>query len=67
MARVRLTQIIVFGTLSGGVANPVRQFGPALLAGDSPVLAMHLPAPPLGASAATFVINDLTRTRRADR
>ncbi|MFJ3802836.1 MIP/aquaporin family protein [Streptomyces sp. NPDC090088] len=60
-------QIIAFGTLSGGVANPVRQFGPAVLAGDTPFLAVYLLAPLLGALAATVVVNRLTRTRRADR
>ncbi|MFJ9566909.1 aquaporin [Streptomyces fuscichromogenes] len=60
-------RIIAFGTLSGAVANPVRRFGPAVLAGDTPFLAVYLPAPLLGAPAATVVVNRRTRTRRADR
>jgi glycerol uptake facilitator-like aquaporin len=60
-------QIIAFGPLSGGVANPVRQFGPALLAGDTPFLAVYLLAPLLGSLTATVVVNHLTRTRSADR
>ncbi|MEU9407630.1 aquaporin [Streptomyces sp. NPDC048281] len=60
-------QIIACGTLSGKVADPVRQFGPAVLAGDTPFPAVYLLAPLLGALATTVVVNRPTRTRRADR
>jgi glycerol uptake facilitator-like aquaporin len=41
--------IVVFGPLSGGSANPARQFGPALLAGQGTDLAIYLGAPVVGA------------------
>ncbi|MFF0050811.1 MIP/aquaporin family protein [Streptomyces sp. NPDC005498] len=41
--------IVVFGPLSGGSANPSRQFGPALLAGQWTDLAVYLAAPVVGA------------------
>jgi glycerol uptake facilitator-like aquaporin len=41
--------IVVLGPLSGGSANPARQFGPGLLAGADPVLAIYLCAPVVGA------------------
>jgi glycerol uptake facilitator protein/aquaporin Z len=50
-------QIIAFGTLSGGIANPAREFGPAVFAGAPSLLPVFLLAPPLGALAATAVIN----------
>ncbi|MFF5301802.1 MIP/aquaporin family protein [Streptomyces sp. NPDC013161] len=50
-------QIIAFGTLSGGIANPAREFGPALLSGNPSLLPVYLLAPPLGALGATLVIN----------
>lgn len=57
-------QIIAFGTLSGGIANPAREFGPALLAGDPSLLPVYLLAPPLGALAATVAINRINARRR---
>ena len=54
-------QIVAFGTRTGGVANPARQFGPALLAGVTDFLPAYLLAPPLGALAATAVIKLLAR------
>ena len=51
------TQIIAFGTLSGGIANPAREFGPAVFAGAPSLLPAYLLAPLLGAFAATVVIN----------
>ncbi|WP_262057466.1 MIP/aquaporin family protein [Streptomyces sp. STR69] len=57
-------QIIAFGTLSGGIANPAREFGPALLSGDLSLLPVYLLAPPLGALAATVVINGVNTRRR---
>ena len=56
-------QIVAFGTRSGGVANPARQFGPALLSGATDFLAVYLLAPPLGALAATVVIELLAARR----
>ncbi|MGW1410107.1 aquaporin [Streptomyces sp. NPDC002403] len=41
--------IATFGPLSGGSANPARQFGPALLAQDTTHLWIYLLAPVLGA------------------
>ncbi|MGV9935213.1 MIP/aquaporin family protein [Streptomyces olivaceoviridis] len=41
--------ILLFGPLSGGSANPARQFGPALLSGQSADLAIYLVAPVVGA------------------
>lgn len=58
-------QIIAFGTLSGGIANPAREFGPALLSGDLSLLPAYLLAPPLGALAATIVINRTNTRHRA--
>lgn len=41
--------IVLFGPLSGGSANPARQFGPAVLAGQTTDLVTYLLAPILGA------------------
>ncbi|WNF26487.1 aquaporin [Streptomyces sp. C11-1] len=41
--------VAVLGPLSGGSANPARQFGPALLAGDAGRLWVYLLGPVLGA------------------
>ena len=41
--------IATLGPLSGGSANPARQFGPALLAQDTTHLWIYLLAPALGA------------------
>jgi glycerol uptake facilitator-like aquaporin len=62
------SQIIAFGTLSGGIANPAREFGPALFAGDPSLLPVYLLAPPLGAFAATVVIRRInSRHRNTER
>ncbi|MET7574363.1 aquaporin [Streptomyces sp. NPDC005492] len=58
------TQIIAFGTLTGGIANPAREFGPALFSGDLSLLPGYLLAPPLGALAATVVIGRIGARRR---
>jgi len=50
------TQIVAFGMRSGGVANPARQFGPALLSGVTGFLPAYLLAPLVGALAATVMI-----------
>ena len=56
-------QIVAFGTLSGGIANPAREFGPALFAGTPSLLPAYLLAPPAGAFAATAVIRRLNARR----
>lgn len=58
-------QIVAFGTRSGGVANPAREFGPALFAGTTEFLPVYLLAPPLGALAATVAIRLLVGRRSA--
>lgn len=57
-------QIIAFGTLSGGIANPAREFGPAVFAGEPSLLPVYLVAPVVGAFAATVVINRINARRR---
>jgi len=57
-------RIIAFGTLSGGITNPARKFGPALLSGKPSLLPIHLLAPPAGAFAATVVIRRIDALRR---
>ena len=58
-------QIVAFGTLSGGIANPAREFGPAVFARAPSLLPVCLLAPPLGALAATVVIGRVNARRRA--
>jgi glycerol uptake facilitator-like aquaporin len=53
--------IVVFGPLSGGVANPARQFGPAVLAGQTLDLGIYLVAPVLGAALGASVHHLLYR------
>ena len=60
-------QIIAFGTLSGGIANPAREFGPALLSGNPSLLPVYLLAPPLGALGATVVINRVHARKQRGR
>ncbi|MYW29097.1 aquaporin, partial [Streptomyces sp. SID2119] len=43
--------IAVLGPLSGGSANPARQFGPALLSGEAGRLWVYVAGPVLGAVA----------------
>ncbi|MFE1886152.1 aquaporin [Streptomyces diastatochromogenes] len=57
-------QIIAFGTLSGGIVNPAREFGPALLSGDLSLLPAYLLGPPAGAWAATAAIRPHRHRRR---
>ncbi|MGW3283506.1 MIP/aquaporin family protein [Streptomyces sp. NPDC001002] len=58
-------QIIAFGTLTGGVANPAREFGPAVFAGDLSLLPAYLLAPPVGAYAASVVIGRWIEARHS--
>ncbi|XUL92484.1 MIP/aquaporin family protein [Streptomyces galilaeus] len=60
-------QILAFGTLSGGIANPAREFGPALFSGNPSLLPVYLLAPALGALTATVVIGRIYAHRRAGR
>ncbi|MFG2358811.1 MIP/aquaporin family protein [Streptomyces sp. NPDC048521] len=53
--------IVVFGPLSGGSANPARQFGPAVLAGRTTDLAIYLVAPILGSCLGASVHHLLYR------
>ncbi|WP_420310034.1 aquaporin [Streptomyces sp. YS-B37] len=50
-------QIVAFGTLSGGITNPVREFGQAVFAEAPSLLPVYLLAPLLGALATTVVVN----------
>src|SRR5947207_11852147 len=43
------TAIAVFGTSTGGSVNPARQFGPAVMSGETHFLWVYLLAPMLGA------------------
>jgi glycerol uptake facilitator-like aquaporin len=56
--------IAVFGPLSGGSANPARQFGPALLAGRFGFLWIYLVAPVVGAILGASVHGLLYRRLR---
>jgi glycerol uptake facilitator-like aquaporin len=47
--------IVVLGTVTGGSANPARQFGPAVLSGQTRWLWVYLGAPILGALLAAEV------------
>jgi len=49
-------QIIAFGARTGGVANPARQFGPAVLSATTGFLPDYLIAPLVGALAATAAV-----------
>jgi glycerol uptake facilitator-like aquaporin len=51
----------VFGSLTGGSANPARQLGPALFSGDLHLLAVYLLAPVAGAVLAGWAACRLRR------
>lgn len=57
--------IALLGPVSGGSANPARQFGPALLAGDGRDLWIYLTAPVAGAAIGASVHHLLMRRRRS--
>ncbi|MFC7277718.1 MIP/aquaporin family protein [Paractinoplanes rhizophilus] len=46
----------VFGTVTGGSANPARQLGPALFSGQTHLLVVYLAAPVVGGVAAAWAI-----------
>lgn len=48
--------IAVLGPLSGGSANPARQFGPALLSGEAGLLWVYVAGPVLGAVAGAGLV-----------
>ncbi|MFE2936873.1 aquaporin, partial [Streptomyces sp. NPDC059278] len=48
--------IATFGPLSGGSANPARQFGPAFLAQDTTRLWIYLLAPVIGAALGAAIV-----------
>ncbi|GLX49121.1 hypothetical protein Shyhy01_20710 [Streptomyces hygroscopicus subsp. hygroscopicus] len=56
--------IVVFGPLSGGSANPARQFGPAVLAGRFTDLLIYMVAPVVGAVLGASVHHLLYRRFR---
>lgn len=56
--------IIFLGPLSGGGANPARQFGPALFAGRTDFLWVYLLAPVAGALLAGALVGVLRRVAR---
>ena len=49
------TAIVMLGTSTGGSVNPARQFGPALLSGQTRFLWVYLLAPMAGAMLATWL------------
>ncbi|MFE5767961.1 MIP/aquaporin family protein [Streptomyces sp. NPDC056485] len=56
--------IAVLGPLSGGAANPARQFGPALMSGTTTGLWIYLLAPALGASLGAAAHHRITAPQR---
>ncbi|MET9962766.1 aquaporin [Streptomyces sp. NPDC006326] len=59
--------VAVLGPLSGGAANPARQFGPALLSGTTANLWIYVAAPVAGAVLGAAVHHLLLRSRRFAR
>ncbi|WP_161989314.1 aquaporin [Streptomyces sioyaensis] len=58
------TVIVVLGTLTGGSANPARQFGPAIWAGRPAYLWAYLLAPLAGAALTALATRRCTLGRR---
>jgi glycerol uptake facilitator-like aquaporin len=58
-------QISALGAVTGGVANPARQFGPALLSGRTQDLVSYLLAPLFGSLLATRAVSVVRHHRRA--
>ncbi|NYH91080.1 aquaporin [Actinopolymorpha rutila] len=55
--------IVGLGTVTGPCVNPARQFGPAVLAGQSDFLATYLIAPMVGAVVAAVLLGRFHRCR----
>ena len=55
--------IVMLGTSTGGSVNPARQFGPAILSGQTRFLWVYLLAPMAGAMLATWLQQALQRHR----
>jgi glycerol uptake facilitator-like aquaporin len=55
--------ITVLGTSTGGSVNPARQFGPAVLSGQTRFLWVYLLAPMAGAMLATWIREIVQRHR----
>jgi glycerol uptake facilitator protein/aquaporin Z len=55
--------IALLGTSTGGSVNPARQFGPAILSGQTRLLWVYLLAPMLGALIATWLRQTIQRRR----
>ncbi|MER7465316.1 aquaporin [Streptomyces sp. NPDC097981] len=61
------TIVAVLGPLSGGSANPARQFGPALMSGSTARLWIYLVAPALGAALGAAAHHLIRRGRPSGR
>ena len=57
------TAIATLGTSTGGSVNPARQFGPAILSGQTRFLWAYLLAPMVGAMVATWLRQSIQRHR----
>ena len=55
--------IVMLGTSTGGSVNPARQFGPAVLSGQTRFLWVYLLAPMAGAMLATWLRQTVQRHR----
>jgi glycerol uptake facilitator-like aquaporin len=55
------TAIVTLGTSTGGSVNPARQFGPAILSGQTRFLWAYLLAPMVGAVIATWLLQRAQR------
>ena len=56
--------IAVLGTTTGGSLNPARQFGPALISGETRFLWIYLIAPMFGAAIAAWLRAKIQRRRK---
>jgi len=55
--------IVLLGTSTGGSVNPARQFGPAVMSGQSHFLSVYLLAPMLGAVIAAWLRQTIQHRR----
>jgi glycerol uptake facilitator-like aquaporin len=58
--------IVLLGTSTGGSVNPARQFGPAVISGQTRFLWVYLLAPMAGAMLATWFLAAITAAKIAD-